>query len=137
MTNSFHAQQTYKVAQRELTSPKEIELKVFASVTSALLNVDTKAPDGATQLATALLDNAKLWRIVFTDLVNPENPLPMPLKESLISLAEFTQKHTIAVLGGNADHAVLIDINQSVLKGLKESLRAKARTETQKQSEAA
>lgn len=137
MTNSFQAQQTYKVAQRELTSPKEIELKVFASVTSALLNVDLKALDGRSKLASALLDNAKLWRIVFTDLVNPENPLPLPLKESLISLAEFTQSHTLKVLSGNAEHGVLIEINQSVMKGLKDSLRIKANADAKKQSEAA
>lgn len=125
------------MAQRELTSPKEIELKVFASVTSNLMNVDMNAPDSASKLAAALLDNAKLWRIVFTDLVNPENPLPLPLKESLISLAEFTQKHTLQVLGGNAEHGVLVEINQSVLKGLKDSLRTKMNMNAEKQNEAA
>lgn len=137
MTHSFQAQQTYKVAQRELTSSKEIELKVFASVTSALSKANKSAPGGIAQLAEALIENAKLWNIVFIDLVNPENTLPLPLKESLISLAEFTQKHTLLALGGNADHQVLIDINTSVIRGLRDSIRLKKKAEDQLEVEAA
>lgn len=136
MTNNFQAQQTYKVAQREFTSTKEIELKVFATITGNLKKVDMSAVGAPAQLAEALLENAKLWNIIFIDLINPENPLPMPLKQSLISLAEFTQKHTIAVLGGSADHQVLIDINLDIMKGLRDSIRMKT-AESQAQSEAA
>ncbi|MGJ8562377.1 MAG: flagellar biosynthesis regulator FlaF [Alphaproteobacteria bacterium] len=136
MTNNFQAQQTYKVAQREFTSTKEIELKVFAVITGNLKKVDMNAVGAHSELADALLENAKLWNIIFIDLINPENPLPMPLKESLISLAEFTQKHTVEVLSGNATHQVLIDINTDVIKGLRDSIRMKT-AETQAQPEAA
>lgn len=136
MTNSFHAQQGYKTAQREFSSTKGIELKVFAAVTSALKGVDMTAVDAMPKLATALLDNAKLWKILLIDLVNPENTLPLSLKESLISLAEFTQKHTLLVLSGQADHQILIDINQSIITGLRDSLKL-ANSQPQLQSEAA
>lgn len=136
MTNNFQAHQAYKNAQRELTSSKGIELKVFATVTSALRSVDVNEIGGATKQAEAVLNNAKLWRILFVDLVNPENELPMPLKESLISLAEFTQKHTFQVLAGHADHQVFIDINQSIIEGLRDSARI-ANSQPVAQTEAA
>lgn len=121
MTNSFHAQQGYKTAQRELTSFKGIELKVFTAVTSALKSVDLEELNSMAKLAPALTDNAKLWNILLIDLVKPENELPLALKSSLISLAEFTQTHTLKVLAGEADHTVLIDINQSIIAGLRQS----------------
>ena len=123
MTNSFQAHQAYKNAQRELTSSKGIELKVFQRVTSDLRSVNLDEIGGAAKLAEAVVQNAKLWRILFVDLINPENELPMPLKESLLSLADFTQKHTFKVLSGDADHQVLIDINQSIIQGLRDSAR--------------
>lgn len=73
------------------------------------------------KLAPALVDNAKLWKILLLDLVKPENTLPIELKSSLISLAEFTQKHTLQVLASKASHDVLIDINQSIITGLRQS----------------
>lgn len=121
MTNSFHAQQGYKTAQRELTSFKGIELKVFSKVTSALKSVDVEELNGMVKLAPALVDNAKLWSILLVDMLNPENELPQNLKNSLISLAEFTQKHTLKVLAGEADHSVLVDINESIIAGLRQS----------------
>jgi len=136
MTNNFQAHQAYKNAQRELTSSKGIELKVFQTVTSDLRSVNLDEIGGATKLAEAVVQNAKLWRILFVDLINPENELPMPLKESLLSLAEFTQKHSLQVLAGNADHQVFIDINQSIIQGLRDSARI-ANSQPEAQTEAA
>ncbi len=121
MMNSYQARRGYKTVQREMNSDKAVELKVFTSVTSALSRVDNDAIDGPAKLAEALVDNAKLWSVLFVDLVNPENTLPLDLKTSLITLAEFTQIQTLKVLGGEADHQILIDINQSIITGLRQS----------------
>lgn len=134
MMNSYQARHGYKTVQREMNSDKAIELKVLISVTSALSRADKEAIGGATKLAEALIDNAKLWNILFLDLVNPDNPLPMDMKNNLISLAEFTQAHTLKVLGGNADHQVLIDINQSLIAGLRQSTALAQTTQSQKNS---
>lgn len=136
MLNSFQAHTVYKQAQKELSSPKGIELKVFMSVTSAIKAVNMDAPGAKSKLYEALLENAELWRVIFIDLINPENALPTDLKHNLISLADFTQKHTQAVLGGHADHQVLLDINESVIAGLRESVRAN-RANAQRETEAA
>jgi len=136
MTNSFQAQNGYKTTQRELTSDKDIEYKVLASVTAALSRIDMDEIGAQTKLAEALIDNVKLWNIFFLDLVNPNNTLPLPLKTNLISLAEFTQAHTLKVFKGEADHKVLIDINQSIASGLRQAMSIANAAETN-QEEAA
>ena len=51
--------------------------------------------------------------------MNEANLLPLPLRATLVSLAEFVRKHSLAVLGGRASVAPLIDINTSIMKGLR------------------
>ena len=50
----------------------------------------------------------------------------MPLRAQLISLAEFVRKHSLAVLGGRASVAPLIDINTAIMKGLRGDVEAAA-----------
>ena len=75
-------------------------------------------------MAQALIDNAKLWNILFCDLVSQDNQLPLDLKKNLISLAEFTQEHTQRVFRGEAGMGILIEVNDSVIIGLKTALMA-------------
>lgn len=119
MMQHHNARHGYKTVQREMNSDKGIELKVFVSVTAALNQVDPKAADTHSQLADALVTNAKLWNILFIDLSSQKNTLPLDLKTRLMTLAEFTQEHTQKVLRGDADHSVLVDINKSIIAGLR------------------
>jgi len=58
--------------------------------------------------------------------VSDDNKLPLELKTGLLSLAEFTQDHSRKVMLGQASHDVLIDINMSIIGGLRQSLKSKA-----------
>ena len=49
-----------------------------------------------------------------------------PLRAQLISLAEFVRRHSLAVLGGRASVAPLIDINTAIMKGLRGEVEAAA-----------
>jgi flagellar protein FlaF len=115
----------YGETKRQTASDKHIELQLFSSITARLRAQTTKE---TTQLnsvmAQALIDNAKLWNILFCDLVTEENQLPLETKKNLISLAEFTQQHTKRVLSGQAGMGILVEINDSVIIGLKASLMA-------------
>jgi len=70
----------------------------------------------------AVIENLKLWKILFLDLVNPDNKLPLDVKKSLIELSDFTQSHSRKVLLGEATHDVLIDINNSIIAGLRRAV---------------
>ena len=50
----------------------------------------------------------------------------MPLRAQLVSLAEFVRRHSLAVLGGRASIAPLIDINTAIMKGLRGNVEAAA-----------
>ena len=69
---------------------------------------------------------SKLWGTLAEDLLQDGNQLPVPLRAQLLSLAEFVRKHSLAVLGGRASVAALIDINTAIMKGLRGEMEAAA-----------
>ena len=128
MTAASFAQKAYKNSQRELTSEKAIELRVFAQITSRMRAADISAPGGMAKLAEALTDNMKLWNILFTDLSLESNKMANDLKAQIMSLAKFTQSQTLDVLAGRAKHDVLIDINQAMIDGMRAASKANMTT---------
>lgn len=125
MDQKQNALRGYGNTKRQTASDKHIELQLFTSITARLRAQVTK---NSTKLnpvmAQALIDNAKLWNILFCDLVTEDNKLPLPIKKNLISLAEFTQHHTKRVFRGEVGMSILVEINDSVIIGLKASLMA-------------
>ena len=53
------------------------------------------------------------------DLVDDTNKLPKPTRNQLIALAAWVSKQTFAVMDGNAKIDALIDVNVSIVDGLK------------------
>lgn len=54
-----------------------------------------------------------------SDLAHPDNALPDDVKAGLLSLAFFSLRHGQKVMAGKATMKVLIDINMSVMRGLR------------------
>jgi flagellar protein FlaF len=78
------------------------------------------APDAPfPDLASAIHDNRSLWSLFALDLALPTNGLPGELRDRLLSLAHFVEDHSSKVLKETATVDVLIDINTSVMKGLR------------------
>lgn len=100
--------------------PRNIEYQLFSKTTGRLNKASQ--PDGSfNDLAQALSDNLELWRILALDVIDDENGLPDQLRAQLFYLFEFTNAHTSKVLRGEADATALIDINTSIMKGLRQS----------------
>ena len=126
MSQKNNALRGYGQVKRQTASDKNIELQLFSSITARLIKEKASASEPLTpQFAQALVDNAKLWNIIFLDLTHADNKLPLSLKVSLIELSEFTQFHTQQVLRRQANAEALIDVNKNIMAGLKESMRAK------------
>lgn len=102
---------------------RDAEYAIFATVTRALSAADES---DYRALARAVTDNQRLWGALAEDLMSEGNALPVQLRASLISLAEFVRKHTMAVLGGRAGVAPLVDINTMIMKGLRGDVEALA-----------
>ncbi len=95
------------------------EYAIFAKITHALRVLDETDASAYAALARAVHDNLRLWGALATDLRSDGNQLPDALRASLISLAEFVRKHSMRVLAGKASIEPLIDINTSIMRGLR------------------
>ena len=72
----------------------------------------------------AVHKNTELWSVLAFDLAQSGNGLPDEVKAGLISLAGFAVRHGQAVMSGNATTDPLIDINLSVMRGLRGEVAA-------------
>lgn len=100
-----------------IRTDRDNEYAIFSRVTRMLREADNdcRTPESI----VAVHKNNELWTILATDLSSPENGLPDEIKAGLLSLAGFSVRHGRAVLNGKAKIKPLIDINISIMKGLR------------------
>lgn len=96
---------------------RDVEYDIFSRVTRMLRQADRRGRSPAT--IGAVHKNNELWTILAADLADPANALPDEVKAGLLSLAGFSIRHGHQVIAGNADTDALIEINLSVMKGLR------------------
>ena len=119
MTNLATAHQGYASAAAPTRSPSAIEYEVLARITRRLKIAAEQGPSGFPALASALHDNKRLWNAFAIDVADPANKLPEALRARLFYLAEFTHAHSRDVLARKASAGPLIEINLSILRGLR------------------
>jgi len=120
------ARAAYAQAAKPIRTARGAEYAIFARVTHALKAVDETDRRQFPRLAEAVHDNQRLWGALADDLMLDTNGLPVALRAQLISLAGFVFKHSLAVLGGRASIGPLIDINTSIMRGLRGEAEAAA-----------
>ncbi len=98
-----------------IQTERDIEYDAFSRVSHALQNAQ---PD-STALTAAVHMNTELWTLLANDLASPGNELPDQLKARLISLAIFSIRHGYRTLAGDASVGILIEINRSIMAGLR------------------
>jgi|FLOH01.1.fsa_nt_gi flagellar biosynthesis activator protein FlaF len=109
----------YNASRSPIRTERSIEYDVFAKVTHALKTAITLGKPGFTALATALYDNRKLWTALASDVAVATNPLPRQLRAQIFYLAQFTEFHSRKVLAGDATADPLVEINTSIMRGLR------------------
>ena len=72
----------------------------------------------------ALYENEKFWRQIAVDLAGDGNRLPDGLRASMISIAGFVISHSAKIRAGQASVQPLLDINLSIIRGLRAGDRA-------------
>lgn len=126
MSNSKNALSGYAAAAAPVRTDRSAEYAAFARVTSSLKAVDENDKSAFPALAEAVFVNQRLWAILSQDLREDGNSLPMDLRVQLLSLADFVQRHSKAVLRGRESIEPLIDINTSIMRGLRGSVEVAA-----------
>jgi flagellar biosynthesis activator protein FlaF len=109
------ARSAYAMPGQPLRSDRATEYDLFAQVTRRLR--DTACQTGVAR-ARAIHDNVELWTALAADVAGDGNALPRDLRARLFWLAEFTLAHSRKVLKGEAEVAVLVDINTAIMRGL-------------------
>ncbi len=126
MTMHAQARSGYAGAATPICTDRGAEYAIFVCVTHRLSTVDETDRAAFPALAAAVADNQRLWGTLSEDLMHDANALPVPLRAQLVSLAEFVRKHTLRVLAGRASIAPLVDINTSIMRGLRGEAEAGA-----------
>jgi len=126
MNSTAFARSAYASAAAPIRSDRDSEYAVFARVTHALKSLDETDKTAFPELAGAVSDNQRLWSTLSEDLMQDGNGLPDALRAQLIGLAEFVRRHGMLVLAGKASIVPLIDINTSIMRGLRGNAEAAA-----------
>ena len=109
------AKTAYAPGTASFKPAKDVEYDAFAKITGAM-----KRATSMPEKAAALHKNRQLWTVLAIDVTDPGNALPAPLRAQILSLAQFTNQHTSKVLAGTDEIDALIDINTSIMRGLRQ-----------------
>jgi len=119
MTMANQAFSAYTTVQKNIETPRGLEYQVFSRITGRLTAAARKGNAGFPDLVATMHENRMLWDAIALDVAHVDNGYPDDLKGRLFYLSEFTRHQTNLILNGEADVQVLIDINTSIIKGLK------------------
>ncbi len=97
------------------------------------------APEVRKTLRDALRLNWRLWTIFQSELSAEESPVPLDIRQNMLSLCNFVDSHTVQTMADPTPEkvAILIEMNRNIATGLLESLQAALaaqETEQKKQS---
>lgn len=110
--------QAYKQATQRAEAPRETEYRLFGQVTRALMEASALDASELAARMDALDWNRRLWTTLATECSVPDNPLPAPLRASIISLSLWVGRHSSAIMRGEEDFEALIEVNRMVMQGL-------------------
>ncbi len=110
--------QAYHKAATWAESPRQMEYRLFAQVTLALMEAAKADPRDIPARVDALDWNRRVWTTLSEDCINPGNGLPDSLRASIISLAIWVGRHTSAVIRRQENIEPLIEVNRMIMQGL-------------------
>ncbi|MGB7243781.1 MAG: flagellar biosynthesis regulator FlaF [Sulfitobacter sp.] len=111
------AQRAYAPTKAPIRSARSIEYDVIAKITYRLKAAIEQNDFNA--LVAAMHENRTLWTAFATDVAGDENELPDDLRARIFYLAQFTQHHTGLVLREKESAIPLLEVNTSIMRGLR------------------
>lgn len=84
-----------------------------------------RLPEDREGLLAAVRLNWKLWTIIQADILDEESALSLEVRQNLLNLSNFIDKHTVGIITTpSADKlGTLIGINKNIAAGLFDSVR--------------
>jgi flagellar biosynthesis activator protein FlaF len=118
--------QAYQQAATRAESPRDLEYRLFAQVTRALMEAAQLDRSEFGKRMDALDWNKRMWSTLAGECQRSDNALPAPLRASIISLSIWVGKHTSLVIRGQEEFEPLIEINRMIMQGLAGGAQAAA-----------
>lgn len=112
------ARTAYSNTAAPIRTPRGTEYEAFARVTHRLRDAAKTKKSSYAAYVKALHENRRLWTILASNVAQDDNALPAELRAQIFYLAQFTARHTSAILSKKEDETALIDINMAVMRGL-------------------
>ena len=110
----------YQKAQAAAENPRSAEFRLFGQVTGALIDAQSTGLKG-TPLIDAIDWNRRLWSTLAIDCLDDANQLPKELRARIVSLSLWVTKYSSQVMQQGASIEPLIDINRTIMQGLKQA----------------
>ena len=115
-------QQYNTIAQETLTG-RELEAHVLTKAANKLkaCQASWDAADRKQKLDEALKYNQKVWTFFQAELSANDNAMPMELRENLLNLSLFIDKHSVSIFAAPKKEKldILININMNLASGLR------------------
>jgi flagellar protein FlaF len=98
-----------------------------------------ESPDVRKAVRDALRLNWRLWTIFQSELSADESPVPIEIRQNMLSLCNFVDTQTVQAMAEPTAEKIsgLIEINRNIATGLLESLQAKLQAEEAAKAKAA
>ena len=116
--------QAYRSSQRLGSSARDTEAQALLEAARRL----DAATGNQDAYRAALRLNWRLWTIIQADVSGEGSPLPDEIRQNILSLSVFIDKHTVSALAEPSDRKlrVLVDINRNIAAGLMTSTEGAA-----------
>jgi len=100
-------------------NPRQIESWALTETAARMSTARQDPVDEATLLHAVRL-NWRLWTIFQASLLEPDCPLPVEIRNNILSLANFVDRHTAGIIAAPSPDQldVLIRINREIAAGL-------------------
>ncbi len=111
-----------RTSQAALT-PRDLEATLLMKAAARLQMIQDHWDERQHELDEALSYNRRLWTILVASATEPDNPLPVPVKQNIANLAVFIFNRTIdTMLEPRAERLrALVHINRELAAGLRPS----------------
>lgn len=115
------AVKAYGEVRNRTADDVSLEHALFRQITDGLIEAIDLEKTDASKWADAVNRNLELWTLLATDLLHPENRLNDATRKSLLELSIFVRRASMQILAGEGEISDLVEINESIMKGLKGS----------------
>jgi flagellar protein FlaF len=114
------AAQAYGKVAQQVATPREMEADKLLFAAQQLATIRDSWESKQFELGAALLNNRKLWSVLMTSVMRPENPLPRELRQNVANIGIFVMKQTVDVMDNPQPEKLgaLIHINRELAAGL-------------------